>query len=278
MQSSSFPFEEVEELTERGAEAAVEFGEQIGFYNLTHLSVSVATILARHRGEIRFFALEGLEPAVARALMKHEGFLDIRRMKSLNVDSARLLLQQMRGRGIIQIPYVQELHVEEAAVLSEYGGELQLHGLRSISEEVAGVLSRLPGSLLLGKDVNIDVRIARHISKVGCGLMLCCPTLSDEVIHELAKPSYDLSLDGLTSLSLNAATSLSNHEGELFLDSLTSLTEEIAILLSKHRGSVFLTGMNNSFALSEATKDALLNNPKFVLPNSWGVTNDSDVS
>jgi hypothetical protein len=265
LQSSSFPYEEVEVLSADVAEAAAEFTDAITFTNLTQLNEAEAHILARHQGVLRFPALESLEPAVARALHKHEGFIDIRYLKTLNTDSVRLLLELMKGRGIIQLPYVEELHVEEALILAKHRGDLQFHGLQSITEEVAEALSRLPGNLLLGKDVEVDVGVARHLSKVGCGLMLCTPTLSDDVINVLAQSCYDLSLDGLTSLSSNAASSLSSHVGELFLDSLTSITEEAATLLSRHKGSVFLTGLSDNSKLSVATMEVLRSNPMFVL-------------
>jgi hypothetical protein len=56
-------------------------------------------------------------------LLKHEGFIDIRYLKTLNTDSARLLLELMKGRAIIQLPYVEELQVEEALVLAQHKGD-----------------------------------------------------------------------------------------------------------------------------------------------------------
>jgi hypothetical protein len=69
--------------------------------------------------------------------------------------------------------------------------------------------------------------------------MLCSPTLSDVVIHELARSCYHLSLDGLTFLSVSAAQALTNHVGELLLDGLTSLDPDVANLLSENQGSVY---------------------------------------
>jgi hypothetical protein len=85
--------------------------------------------------------------------------------------------------------------------------------------------------------------------------MLCSPTLSDVVIHELARSCYHLSLDGLTFLSVSAAQALTNHVGELLLDGLTSLDPDVANLLSKNQGSVILSGLDDESEVSEATRD-----------------------
>jgi hypothetical protein len=68
-------------------------------------------------------------------------------------------------------------------------------------------------------------------------------SITDEAAESLSKHQGYLSLSGLTELSDAAAESLSKHQGDLSLNGLTELSDAAAELLSKHEGSIGLEGL-----------------------------------
>lgn len=68
-------------------------------------------------------------------------------------------------------------------------------------------------------------------------------SLSPEAAKELAKHDGWLSLNGLTSLSDEAAAALGQHKGQLHLDGLTELSDEAAKALARHHGELSLNGL-----------------------------------
>ena len=70
-------------------------------------------------------------------------------------------------------------------------------------------------------------------------------TLSPEAARELAKPEGWLSLNGLTTLSNEAAVELGRHQGALHLNGLTKITDESARALAGHRGELSLNGLTS---------------------------------
>jgi len=72
-------------------------------------------------------------------------------------------------------------------------------------------------------------------------------SLSAEAAQALAKHKGDLGLGGLTSLSAEAAQALAKHKGDLhlYLDGLTSLSAEVAQALAKHEGWLSLDGLTS---------------------------------
>ncbi|MBU3679729.1 MAG: hypothetical protein FGM32_09015 [Candidatus Kapabacteria bacterium] len=274
--SSTFPFEDVETLTPEVAEAAAGFDGNITFSELTDLTEAEAAILARHRGRLGFLSLTAIEPGVARALMNHEGHIYIPFLQTIDTDTARLLLQTSRDFPYIALYNIRHLGIEEAVILARFQGDIYLNDLQSLTEDVASALSGLSGKLYLGEAVEIDVHIARRLAKIGSGLVLNSPNLSDEVIHELAQSCSVLGLDGLASLSPAAATSLSNHVGQLSLNGLMNATDEVAMLLSKHEGPLDLMNFSDMDKLSDAAKEAMLCNPDIKIGSARSGKSDAD--
>jgi hypothetical protein len=68
-------------------------------------------------------------------------------------------------------------------------------------------------------------------------------TLSDEAAKALAQREGELYLDGLTTLSDEAAKTLAQHKGGLSLDGLTTLPAEAAKALAQHKGLLSLNGL-----------------------------------
>jgi hypothetical protein len=77
-------------------------------------------------------------------------------------------------------------------------------------------------------------------------------TLSDEAATALAQHKGSLSLNGLTTLSDEAAKALAQHEGELFLNGLTTLSDEAAKALAQHKGELQLGSISFSLTSDSA--------------------------
>jgi hypothetical protein len=87
-------------------------------------------------------------------------------------------------------------------------------------------------------------------------------SLSAEAAQALAKDKGELSLNGLTSLSAEAAQALAKHEGGLSLNGLTSLSAEAAQALAKHNEYLFLDGLTS---LSAEAAQALAKHEGWLL-------------
>ena len=75
-----------------------------------------------------------------------------------------------------------------------------------------------------------------------------------------------LSLDGLTTLSDEAAKALAEFKGPLHLGGLTTLSDEAAKALAQHKGGLVLDGLTT---LSDEAVAALRANPKIQLPRKF---------
>jgi beta-lactamase regulating signal transducer with metallopeptidase domain len=80
-------------------------------------------------------------------------------------------------------------------------------------------------------------------------------TLSDEAAKALAQHEGSLYLYGLTTLSDDAATALAQHKSNLYLNGLTTLSDEAAAALAQHKGlQLILDGLTT---LSDEAATAL---------------------
>ena len=107
---------------------------------------------------------------------------------------------------------------EIAEILARFKGELNLSGLKSISETSAANLAKHSGTLYLN------------------GLKF----ISRDVAEQLARHNGNLWLDGLPHISSGVSEGLSKHKGELWLRGLKSLSDLGAENLAKHDGAVLI--------------------------------------
>ena len=98
------------------------------------------------------------------------------------------------------------------------GKQLELNGLKSLSDAAAESVSQHKGSL--------------HLN----GLK----RLSDAASAYISQHKGKLSLNSLTHLTDAAAESLGQHQGNLYLDGLKSLSDAAAESLSKHKGDLIV--------------------------------------
>ena len=85
------------------------------------------------------------------------------------------------------------------------------------------------------------------------------------------KRTGTLVLNGLPSLSTEAAEALAAFPGELVLKAVTTLTPETATALSRHKGRLHLTGLTE---LSPSVQAALNAHPNLLLPRPTGLSAD----
>jgi|LakMenEpi03Aug12_release.lakeMendotaPanAssembly.Ray.scaffolds.fasta_scaffold47667_5 beta-lactamase regulating signal transducer with metallopeptidase domain len=107
---------------------------------------------------------------------------------------------------------------------------------------------------------SVDAETAQAIAGYTIGPILLdgLPTLSDDAARALAQHKRPLSLNGLTTLSDEAARALSQHKGWLSLNGLTTLSDEAAKALGQHDGDwLYLNGLTT---LSDAAAGALAQN------------------
>jgi hypothetical protein len=104
--------------------------------------------------------------------------------------------------------------------------------------------------------IELSVENAKRLAQDKSGRLLLngLTTLSPEAAKELARHDGWLSLNGLKSLSNETAEILSQHKGYLHLDGLTKLSDEAAKALARHNGELSLNGLTS---LSDEAAKAL---------------------
>ena len=93
---------------------------------------------------------------------------------------------------------------------------------------------------------SLDAAVAEELAgyEFGAALLLDgLATLSDEAAKALARYKGHLSLDGLTALSPAVAQALAACEADLSLDGLTTLSDEAAEALARHKRGLSLDGL-----------------------------------
>lgn len=155
---------------------------------------------------------------------------------------------------------------DKAKILKSFNFEklkkdLDLEGLKSLSDGAAKALSKYKGKLNLGcleslPDSPGHIALVRKLVNLNEILDLQYLTsLSDAAAEVLSNHEGELYLRGLKSLSDIAAEALSNHQGGLLcLDGLTSLSDAAAEAFGKHVGVLLLDGLKS---LSDAAVEAL---------------------
>ena len=102
----------------------------------------------------------------------------------------------------------------------------------------------------------ITVEDAKRLSQDRSGALLLngLATISPEAARELAKYDGWLSLNGLKEIADEAAMALGQHKGALHLDGLTKVSDAAANALAGHRGELSLNGLT---AISDESARAL---------------------
>ncbi len=237
-------------LTALSPEAAKELARHEGWLSLNglkSLSNETAEALAQQKGQLHLDGLTSLSPEVARALARHNGELSLNGLTSLSDEAGVALAKHTGGR--LYLKGVKSLSTEVGKALAQRKGggpsnQVRLDGLESLSVEAAAALAELNGH-------NWDGRLP------------ALKTIPEDVARALAKRQGGLSLEGLTSLSDEAAKAL---QGRLNgnLPRLTSLTVESARAIAGPVPGQFhrtlnldgLTALPDDIALAIGGKDS----------------------
>ncbi|MEI7687229.1 MAG: DUF1588 domain-containing protein, partial [Planctomycetota bacterium] len=207
---------------------------------IQQLSVDDAKRLAQEKsGQLLLNGLTTLSAEAAKELAKHDGWLALNGLTSLSNEAAEALGQH---KGYLHLNGLTKISDEEARALARHKGELQLNGLRSISDEAAKAFAQHNGGRLSLKGVT---------------------KLSTEGLKALAQrkgggPSFGISLDGLSELSLEAAAALAEahpHNWDGRLPGMKTVPVEVARVLAKRQHGLSMEGLET---ISDEAAKALL--------------------
>jgi mono/diheme cytochrome c family protein len=197
--------------------------------SIKELTVEQAQRLAQNKsGRLLLDGLKSLSPEVATELAKQEGWLSLNGLTSISDEAAAALAQHKRALHLDGLTKVSDA---TATALAGHRGELSLNGLTAISDESARALAKHTGGRLFLKGLT---------------------TLSGEAGKALAKrngggPSYAVSLEGLTSLPVEAVAALANSHGHNWhghLPAFKTVSVEVARTLAKKDANIrSMTGL-----------------------------------
>ena len=263
----------LDHLTALSPETAKELSRHEGWLSLnglTSLSSETAEALGQHKGQLHLDGLMALSPEAARALARHNGELSLNGLTSLSDEAGVALAKHTGGR--LYLKGVKSLSTEVVKALAQRKGggpthKICLDGLESLTVEAAEVLAemhphnwdgRLPGF----KTVPLDV--AKALAKRQHGLsMEGLTTISDEAAAVLL-PKVGGVLPALTSLSPVAAKAVAQTRGALNFDGLKTLPDETAKALENSGADLSLNGLTTlspvaARAISKRERDLYLN-------------------
>jgi len=227
--SSSHGWLRVEGGPHPAGTAVGSFATHLYLHELVRLPLSVARVLAGHRGHLYLDKLVRFTDAVAAELGRHVGGgLSLNNLRRLTVVQAEALGRHEHELSLNQI---RELTPALARGLARHANELHLEGLERLSAPAAAALARHRGDLLLGGPRSLTAAVADH----------------------LATHRGKLHLHGVETLTTATAGAFGRRRGYLCLNKLRRLTPAQAELLAGHSGALML----NSVTLDQRTADCL---------------------
>jgi beta-lactamase regulating signal transducer with metallopeptidase domain len=262
----------LETLDAGTAAALVPFRGELMLNGLTALDAPTARALAAANAS--FLHLEGLTtlaPDAAEALAGFPHGACFRSVKHLTAAAARLQVRAPQNKGLFNFGLessVSALDPEAARIMVEYAAQnlgsrppaatLRYDGLTTLSPDVARELATFSGGgLKLDGVTAIDADTARALAgfhKDGCGApdRKQCAEANSSCPHCTAS----LSLNGLTTLSEEAARELATFEGQqIGLGGLPALSAAAAAALARFQGETLL--LRNARNMPAAALDAI---------------------
>ena len=224
---------------------------------LQRLTVEHAQRLAQDKsGRLALDGLKTFSPEAAKELAKHEGWLSLNGLTEISDEVAAALGQH---KGALHLNGLTKVSNGAAKSLAGHRGELSLNGLTTISDEAARALAKHTGGRLMLKGLT---------------------TLSGEAGKAFAGrkgggPTYQTVLDGLTSLTPEAAAALAESHGHNWrgdLPAFETIPVEVAQALAKRQGGVSLPGLTT---LSDEAAKALEGKLGANLPRLTSLTVES---
>ena len=177
------------------------------------------------------------------------------------------------NRFSIDLDKLESIEIDHAVAIATIGfyGTVSLRGVSDLSPELTAIFVASEGEILLDPDQLTNVSLAKKLADQngefydGEPVIYNCRHLGVDAAQALVANDVSISfpklgrlpadlagalrntrglyLNGVTTLSVEAATELSRHTGELHLNGLQTLTADVASALVQHVGDVFLDGI-----------------------------------
>jgi hypothetical protein len=143
-------------------------------------------------------------------------------------------------------------------------GDLRLPRVQKITPEVSKEIVQTKVTLSLGL-TTITPEVAKALATRSKGMLALdgLKTISVEAARELAQFRGKLTLNGLTALSTEVARELAKHKSKLTLTHLTEISDEAAEALSHHGATMLLNGLT-SLSSASLTATILRSNDGFA--------------
>lgn len=238
-------------LAPEAARELARFDGWLSLNGLTSLSNESADALGQHKGPLHLNGLTKLSDESAAALARHYGELSLNGLTSLSDEGAKSLARHTGGR--LYLNGATSLSTAAVLALSQRKGggpsnQLRLDGLTSLSAEAAAALAGMHGHQWDGRlpsIKNLPDDVAQALARREGGLALNgLTTLSDEAAKVLG-PKLDGRFPALETLSPEVAQGLAKTRGPIVLDGLKTLSDDAAVALAndQHRGDLHLNGL-----------------------------------
>ncbi len=242
-------------ITEDEAQVLAESKSIIGLSlgGLTDISPALATILATKQGTLMLDGLKRISDQAGRALAKHRGRLSANSLEELNGSVLNALCEHAEEVDLDHVRrHVVELSDVRLSALLARGalGHSEFTRLRAITAEAAEAVGENSGSLALPALESLSADVARGLIQTKYSLFLPgVETVDEATAKELSESREvlpDLFMNGLRSLTPEAALWLGRKRGALVLTGLESLTPDAAKNLAQHTGGpLVLTGVHS---------------------------------
>ena len=223
-------------------------GRSLDLEGLENLSLEAAKHFQSFKGTLLLNGLQKCNSELADVLSKTEAEIHmegvIKNVEELkNPKFARMLLKGSYSQG--NFDNLTDLSLEVATVFGDECNSLLLPKVNQISPKIAEQLIRVKYVLILDGLLTLDEDVAKELSVSRKGYLpdLSLNGLSDisvEVANHLSKKRGYLSLSGLSSLKPKVASSLGAKDGRLILNGVKQINADVAFSLGKRSGSVYL--------------------------------------
>jgi hypothetical protein len=202
------------EISEPAAQSLAQIQSNLAL-GLVDLSPPVAAELAKHKGFLSFNRLSDVSDSVAEKLGQHQGGLFLSGLTELTETASEGLA---KSTGVLALNGLTKLTDRQAGFFSRHKGGLHLNGLSALTASQAADLGQTEGRLMLKGIVVLPEEVA-------AGLCQHPQTAGGSVVV----------LDGVTSLSDQAAVHFESIQCTFYLMGLVDFSDRAAQSLSKKK-------------------------------------------
>ncbi|MDB4670744.1 hypothetical protein OAF34_01295 [Pirellulaceae bacterium] len=225
------------EISEPAAQSLAQIQSNLAL-GLVDLSPPVAAELAKHKGFLSFNRLSDVSDSVAEKLGQHQGGLFLSGLTELTETASEGLA---KSTGVLALNGLTKLTDRQAEFFSMHKGDLHLNGLTKLTDRQAEFFSRHKGDLNLNGLSALTASQATDLGQTEGGLMLKgIVALPEEVAaglcqHPQTAGGSVVVLDGVTSLSDQAAVHFESIQCTFYLMGLVDFSDRAAQSLSKKK-------------------------------------------